>query len=242
MSLLYEQVADALRQRVAKGVWKTGDRLPSERELCVEFEVSTITVRHAVAQVVAEGLLVRLQGRGTFVASDHVVVQGPPALTSFTQDLNQRGWQSSAKVLQFETVSPPEPIRIKLRLAAFGLVYVLRRLRLADGLPIAIQSAYLPAAWFLGLAQYDFTAQSLYGVLEGDYHVRLGQATETYRPGVVTEEEAKLLATPVGAPAFRIERVTSDVSGRPIELVESVTHGERWALTVHLTRSALRRG
>src|SRR5215475_10150554 len=102
-SPLYQQSAEALRTRLARSEWKEGDRLPSETELCEEFGVSTVTMRRAVATLVAEGLLIRLQGKGTFVSSDHAILQGPPELTSFTQDMRARGWRASARVLSFRT-------------------------------------------------------------------------------------------------------------------------------------------
>src|SRR5262249_35268227 len=84
---LYHQTAEILRSRIVQNVWKQGDRLPSEGQLCEEFGVSSITMRRAVATLVAEGLLIRLQGKGTFVSTDHAIVHGPPQLTSFTEDM-----------------------------------------------------------------------------------------------------------------------------------------------------------
>ena len=88
-TFLYRQITDALRARIADKVWKQGDRIPAEPQLCEEFGVSSITMRRAVANLVAEGLLVRWPGKGTFVTADHLVVQGPPRLTSFTQDMRR---------------------------------------------------------------------------------------------------------------------------------------------------------
>ena len=104
---LYHQTAEILRSRIVQNVWRQGDRLPSENQLCDEFGVSSITMRRAVATLVAEGLLVRLQGKGTFVSSDHAIVQGPPQLTSFTEDMQLRGWQSAARVIGFRTERAP---------------------------------------------------------------------------------------------------------------------------------------
>src|SRR5215813_10277471 len=159
---LYSQTAEILRSRIAQSVWKQGDRLPSENELCQEFGVSSITMRRAVATLVAEGLLIRLQGKGTFVSSDHAIPQGPPQLTSFTEDLQLRGWRPTARLLSLTFERAPGPVAIKLGLAAGALVYVLRRVRLADERPVAIQVAYVPALLFPALETYDFSKASLY--------------------------------------------------------------------------------
>src|SRR5499427_10067344 len=111
---LYHQTAEVLRSRIVQNVWKQGDRLPSENQLCEEFGVSSITMRRAVATLVAEGLLVRLQGKGTFVSSDHAIVQGPPQLTSFTQDMRARGWHGSARLLSLSMERAPGHVATKL--------------------------------------------------------------------------------------------------------------------------------
>src|SRR5262249_33202344 len=154
---LYSQTAEVLRSRIAQNMWKQGDRLPSETQLCEEFGVSSITMRRAVATLVAEGLLVRLQGKGTFVSSDHTIVQGPPELTSFTQDMRARGWRASARVLSLRTERASGRIATKLGLSSGALVSVISRVRLADGQPVAIQTAHLPGLLFPGLETYDFS-------------------------------------------------------------------------------------
>jgi GntR family transcriptional regulator len=234
---LYHQTAGVLRARIADGIWKQGDRLPPEWQLCEEFGVSTITMRRAVAILVAEGLVARLQGKGTFVTSDHAIVQGPPQLTSFTEDLRQRGWEPSARVLSIETVRAEPWVSGKLGLPANAPVTVLRRLRMADGLPVALQWAHLPALQFPGLERFDFSHESLYEVLARHYAVKAGNATDIYRAGTAVGEEAALLEVPNDSAAFRVERLTTDSTGKRIELVESVIRGDRWTLVLKLAVS-----
>jgi len=232
---LYRQTAEVLRSRIAQMVWKQGERLPSESRLCEEFGVSSITVRRAVATLVAEGLLVRLQGKGTFVSSDHAIVQGPPELTSFTQDMEARGWHGTARVLALRTERAATRVATKLGLSTGAPVSIIRRVRLADGLPVAIQTAHLPALLFPELERYDFSRESLYGVLERVYGVRPAHATEIYHAGKVGQAEADPLDVEVGSPAFHVERVASDSTDRRIELVDSVIRGDRWTLVLRLS-------
>lgn len=233
---LYARTADALRKRVGTE-WHAGDRIPAESQLCEEFGVSSITMRRAVATLVAEGLLVRLQGRGTFVSSDHSIVQGPPRLTSFTQDMDARGWKSSARVLGATAGRAPADVCLQLGLGESAVVTKIERVRLADDEPVALQLAYLPSIVFPGLEAHNFSRESLYEVLKGHYSVQPAAATETYRASTANPDEAKLLGVPVRSPVFRVERVTVDGSGHKIEYVRSVFRGDRYSLQLRLSAS-----
>ena len=232
---LYAQTADALRARLSEKIWRQGDRLPSETELCREFGVSSSTLRRAIGMLVAEGLLVRIQGKGTFASGDHTLVLGPPQLTSFTQDMERRGWRASARVVSVSFVPASAAIATKLGIGEGAPTIAITRVRIADEAPVAIQTANLPSLFFPGLERYDFSRESLYRVLERNYDVRPVNAAETYRASVADDTEAELLDVPAGSPVFRVERVTSDGSGRRIELVESVIRGDRYTLALRLS-------
>jgi GntR family transcriptional regulator len=234
---LYTQTADALRTRITRGVWRQGDRVPSEVQLCEEFGVSSITMRRAVATLVNEGLLVRIQGKGTYVASDHAVVQGPPRLTSFTRDMQLRGWRSTARLIGIDTMRAPSPIAHRLGMPEGALLAAIRRVRLADDHPVALQTAYLPALLFPGVERFDFAVESLYEVMQREYGVKPAVATETYRAAKVTAEEARLLDVEQDSAALRAERLTSDSTGRRVEYVESVMRGDRYTLSLRLSAS-----
>lgn len=235
---LYSQTADALRLRISRGMWRQGDRLPSELQLCDEFGVSSITMRRAVGTLVNEGLLVRIQGKGTYVASDHAVVQGPPRLTSFTQDMERRGWRPSARLVGIDSVRAPLHIAHQLGLPEGALLISIRRVRLADDHPVAIQVAHLPSLLFPGIERFDFAAESLYGIMRREYGLEPAVATETYRASKVDEAEAELLEVEVESAALRAERLTTDSTGRRVELVESVMRGDRYTLSLRLSASA----
>jgi GntR family transcriptional regulator len=234
---LYSQTADALRAGITEGGWRQGDRLPSEVQLCEKFGVSSITMRRAVATLVNEGLLVRIQGKGTYVASNHAVIQGPPRLTSFTQDMELRGWQSTARLLGMDTVRAPLSYATRLGVPEGALLVNIRRVRLADDHPVAIQLTHLPALLFPGIERFDFARESLYEVMQREYGVKPAVASETYRASKVTAEEAALLEVPPDSAALRAERLMSDSTGRRVELVESVMRGDRYTLSLRLSAS-----
>jgi len=193
-----------------------------------------------MADLVADGLLTRRQGKGTFVSTNRAIVQGPPGLTSFTDDLASRGWKPSARVLEMRVHNAGSHIGPKLGIPDSALAISLSRVRIADGDPIAIQTSHVPAVLFPGLDKLDFSHRSLYDVMEVDYGTRPIRSTDTYIASMLSAKEAELLEVRTGSPALRSERVSTDSTGRTLEFVESVIRGDRYTIVLNLsaTRSA----
>jgi GntR family transcriptional regulator len=148
-----------------------------------------------------------------------------------------RGWRSTARLLGMETLRAPVPVAHRLGMPEGALLVSLRRLRLADDHPVAIQTAYLPALFFPEIDRFDFAGESLYEVMLREYGVKAAVATETYRASKVDAGEATLLVVEPGSAALRAERLTSDSTGRRIEYVESVMRGDRYTLSLRLSAS-----
>ena len=232
---LYAQITEILRSRITDGIWRSGDQLPSEPQLCAEFGVSSITLRRALRDLSEGGFLTRRQGLGTFVSEPHHLVFGYPRLSSLTEDLERRGWTSTSRVLRQQTVAAPAAIAEGLGLELGEPVTVIVRLRLADGEPIALQSAWLPARYFPGLDQVtELEGMSLYALLAERFAARPGRAIETFTASVADATEGGELKVAPGDPVFRVQRITTDERGRDIELVESVIRGDRYSLTHNL--------
>lgn len=138
----YIAIYDYLAERIGRDL-SAGDKIPSERELCERFSVSRMTVRQAVDALVNEGLLVRQQGKGTFVAHQKLDLQ--LRITSFAQEMRMRGMVPSTRVLMCEERQPPTMIASSLGLSESDTVYLIKRLRFADGIPMAVEEAWLPA-------------------------------------------------------------------------------------------------
>ncbi len=187
-----------------------------------------------MADLVADGLLTRWQGKGTFVSTNRAIVQGPPGLTSFTDDLASRGWEPSARVLEMRTRPAGAHVGPKLGVPESALVTSLSRVRIADGVPIAIQTSHVPAVLFPGLDKLDFTHRSLYQVMEHDYGTRPARSTDMYIASKLSAKEAQLLHARTGSPALRSERVSADSTGRTLEFVESVIRGDRYTIVLNL--------
>src|SRR6185503_15142116 len=157
---LYHQVKTSILSRIETGQWRPGDRLPSEDELADHFKVSKITVRQALRELAQLGHIRREQGRGTFVQRPPLV-EGPRKLTSFTEEMRRQGIQSTSEVLEQGVVGASSDVASVLGIHEDEPVFRLRRLRLADGDPMGVQTAYLPMRLVPGIDAFGFTRASL---------------------------------------------------------------------------------
>ena len=226
----YYEIEQALRLRIAE--LKPDEPLPSDAMLCEEFGVSRMTARNAVQRLVQEGIVYRVPGRGTFVAEPPVHRQAGNLL-SFTEEMRRRGREPSSKVLARETREPGPAEASALQLQPGAHVVVLRRLRLADDEPIAIEEAVFPATAGLIelLESADLQHSSLHDTLVHSGHVPTQGRARLGAEGA-TPEDALLLNVPEGSPLLVEKRVIHDQDGRPLELCESRYAGDRYGLDV----------
>jgi GntR family transcriptional regulator len=209
----YEELCDGLREEILNKL-RPGDSLDSERTLVERFGVSRVTVRRSLNQLDAEGLIVRVHGSGTYV-SDSQLIGKTLRLTSFTDDMRERGLEASSVVLTSDVIHADTALATLLRLLAGADVLRLRRLRLADRTPMALEDAFVPLELFPAIEERDLTT-SLYASFS-DYGYQVDRARQQITSVALTEEEAKLLGRTRGTPALRVDRVSMDRLGRPLE-------------------------
>ena len=224
---LYAQLKDSLTADVASGRYKPHQRLPSERELSQRFKVSRMTVRQALLALARDGLIYSRAGRGTFVAEPKIDQQ-LRTLTGFTQDVRSRGGQPATRVLEAKVIAATPEVATALQISPHTETILLSRLRLADGAPLAIETAYLPLARFPGLLTHNFERESLYDVLENQYQVKLTQAEQTIEAAIAGSYESELLDLTRRAAVLNIRRLTLTDAGVPVEYVCSVYRGDRY--------------
>jgi len=232
---LYDQVREALQERIRSGEWRPGDRLPTIRELCLQYGVSRVTILQALDALTRAGLIGRRQGKGIFVTRPKIE-QGPIALTSFTEDMERRGQVPATRVLELGRIPAPAHVAERLGLTVGQPVVLLRRLRLADGEPLALMTSHLPDHLFPGLADRTGPIDSLYRLLQEQYGVTPTTAIESYEPARLGAAEARLLGVRTGALAFSVERVARDQLGRLIEFTASLLRGDRHRVILELRR------
>jgi GntR family transcriptional regulator len=224
----WRRIEQALRERIAE--LSPGDALPSDAELCAEFGVSRMTARNAMQRLADEGLVMRVPGRGSFVAEPPTHRRADRLLT-FSREMERRGRRPRSRVLNRE-IRPSTPVEA----SALGLppgepVVELRRLRLADEEPIAIETAVLVRGTGPSVMGADLELGSLHDALAGGgYHLRRGIATIAAAPA--THEEAKLLGLAKGDALLVERRVIMDSAGRRIEATESRYPADRYALDI----------
>ncbi|HEY8535909.1 MAG TPA: GntR family transcriptional regulator [Vicinamibacterales bacterium] len=236
---LYHQVMTSLRAEIEAGRFAPGDQLPPEDRLVARFGVSRITIRHALRELAEHGYITRRQGRGTFVRN-RTLEQGPRALTSFTEEMRRHGLRCSSQVLESGIIEAPEDVASALNLRPGDPVFRLRRLRLADGSPMGLQTACLPASLVPDIERIDFANLSLYDVLRERYRLEPARARETHRAIPAPAEDARWLQIAPGSPALAAERLTSLADGRPLEHVAAIMRGDRYAVVLDLTARSAR--
>ncbi|GAA2746850.1 GntR family transcriptional regulator [Kitasatospora cinereorecta] len=226
------RVRDYLRDFVESR--SPGDPIPSERALCEQLGVSRPTLRSAVDELVATGLIVREHGRGMFVAPAKITQELAAATEDHAFVLPRAAGTWTSRVLEFGTVQAGARVGRKLKLSPAVEVCYIARLRLVDGEPMAIEYLHLPAALVAGLQAEDMVAGDFYELLRDRYGVRVHEAVQSMEPTVVSEKEARLLDVPVLSPALHVERLTTDRGGRPVEYVHSLYRGDRYRIVSRL--------
>ncbi len=221
----YYEIEQALRARIA--ALEPHAPLPSDARLCEEFGVSRMTARNAVQRLVQEGLVYRVPGRGTFVAAEDAHRTATHIL-SFSDEMRRRGRTPTSRVV--ENAVRPATAEERARLGAESVV-VLRRVRLADGEPVALETAVFPAARVAPLLEGDLESVSLFETLAGSGLVpTAGRAAIAAQ--AAGEEDARLLGVRKGEPMLVERRLIRDQGGEPLEWTESRYVGSRYGLDV----------
>ncbi|MGE5591400.1 MAG: GntR family transcriptional regulator [Bacillota bacterium] len=237
---LYHQLRELIMQEVESGALRPGDQIPTEAELGARHGISRMTVRMAITELVREGVLVRTRGKGTFVAKP-AIQKRLSSLLSFTEEMTQRGASAGSRLLSFSRQEVGKKLAEHLELQPGDPVWEVRRLRMADGEPIAIQRVYLPVALCPTLSAEHVEGRSLYRLLSEHYGLVPARAQERYRPVLpVDAAEAALLGVSTGSPCFWVERTTYRADGRVMEFVQSILRGDRYTLEVDLLKPTSR--
>jgi GntR family transcriptional regulator len=224
----YYQIEQAILEQIQQKLIKPGTQLPSEAELAQKYQVSRITAKRALDDLVKQGWAYRQQGRGTFVAQTRI--RDISGFGSFSEDIKARGLVPGSQVLLFEDVEPEQELRERLKLAEGEHVYLLKRLRLANDEPVAVETAYLPCRFFQGLINENLTNKSLYSILTEKYQIVPTWADAEIDAREATKEEASLLKLGGKKSVLAARRVTYAANYDVIETVDSIYRGDRFTL------------
>jgi GntR family transcriptional regulator len=217
-SPLYQQIKALITQSLQSGEWKPGELIPSEVELANRFKVSQGTVRKAIDELAAENLVVRRQGKGTFVATHHEA----RAQFRFLRLMPDAGEPHSAdnRILEVKRLRAPAEVARLLDIKSGDSVIFIKRVQSFDGAPTIVEELWLPGMIFKGLTAERLVEYKgpMYGLFETEFGTRMIRATERIRAVVADEDAAELLKIAVHTPLLSVERVSYTYGDKPVEV------------------------
>ncbi|MDR0952238.1 MAG: GntR family transcriptional regulator [Oscillospiraceae bacterium] len=235
---LYSQLVNIVRRNIAAGTLAPGELLPSEAELCRAFDVSRSTVRQAIGSLEAEGLVVRKQGRGTFVAEPKMR-RKTENVYSFTSEISSMGLTPSSTLIEFEVLLPTPDITKVLELSsADSGIYKFTRIRNVNGEPLILETSFYPQHIYPKLTRELLRDHSFYSLL---YEVGIAPAcaVDSYSAVVLAREEAEILGCKQGSCAFSVQRRTRTETGMIYEYTQSLIRADRITLDVFLHKDGV---
>lgn len=232
---LYHQLKAAIRHEIRLGHWLHGTVIPPERELIARFGVSRTTVRQALGELVAEGILYRQQGKGTFVAVPRPIVETLSGLTGHVEELHLRGLSPQVTVLEVAVAAPPDSIAAMLELEPDEPAQVIRRLVAVDGEPLLTMTAWLPLRLGLTVTKADLRDASIYRLLE-THGVYPTHGRQRIKATVASAAEAGVLQVDAGQPLLEVTRTVFTAGDKPVEWSRALYRPDRYEYIVELRR------
>ena len=233
---LYVQIRERLRADLAE--MEAGQAIPIEADLEKEFKVSRITIRRAVEDLVSAGLLVRQQGRGTFVQRNKLTHE-LKVITSWTDQLKVLGFSPKTSHKKIELEAPSPAVADALQLPKHAEVIRIQRVRLAGREPISFMVNFLPAHLVPGLKEEGFAGESLYDALRTQYSLQPVSAVDTVGTRQASSEESSALRISRRAPVLTVQRISYLADGAPLELAIVASRGDRYEYRVMLQNSKI---
>ncbi len=238
---LYVQIIENVSEAIRKGVLQSGDRLPPQLELAEYLGVSLAPVKQALSELEKQGIVARRQGLGTFIRDITPVREERIQYTRipwFHREMDERGLSPSAQVLELSKLraGSDKQVQEELKLQAEDEVVLLKRVRLADDMPLANQTAYFVAAKVPGLVERNIgSKESITQILADEYGLTIAAAQQRISADGATAEDARYLNVVEGGPLLLIERTSYLENGEPLEFLRDRRHPS-WTFTAWLSR------
>jgi GntR family transcriptional regulator len=238
-SFLYARVETVLAGEIADGNLKVGAQLPTEDDLIARFGVSRITVRRAIQNLVRRNLVEIRRGKGTFVAAPKIT-QELKELSGFVEDMHSLGRKPTARVIAKEIVAANEIVARQLALTTGERVVRIRRVRLADSVPLSFDETYLPLEIGKKVMTNDLKIEPIFSLLERKYDVPLIEAEYKLDAVAAGSEVARVLKVKPRSPVFRIERTSYSTGDRPVDYETLHYRGDLVRFVTRLARKTTR--
>lgn len=222
---LYDQLAEQIRKDIYEGTFSQGEKIPSEFELSDMYNVSRSTVRKAISVLVAEKLLVKAHGKGTFVAAAKPTISNSTFL-SFTENVTSMGKTLLTKTIRIAHTTPTERQMQFFKMSTEESLIMIERLRIIDHVPICVETSWFSQK-FSSLEHKDLNG-SLYSVLQNDYNITPYNGSKTIELCYASQEESELLDVPRGSALMLVEDLVYDSNGTPLHISKQVVRGDKF--------------
>lgn len=227
---LYVQLEEILRFSIANSEWEANQLIPSENELSKTYGLSRMTVRSVIINLVNEGLLYRVQGKGTFVSPPKISTKSP-AYQGVREQLEMQGYKIETKIIENVLISPDNRIMNILGVLQNEKVVFIKRVRIADGIPVSIHNSYIPVRLCPIIPAEELETDQLCTIMDKRYGLRAASVTETLESVLASEEEAKLLMIERRHPLLLLEDINRTSEGRVFEYTKIAYRGDKIKLT-----------
>lgn len=233
---LYVQLFEILKERIEAGDWHVNSQIPTEEELCKNYDVSKATVRLAIAELARQGYLKRQQGKGTFVCK-RVIAEGLSMITGFKELMLEAGVKFTTQVLAQTMIMPTDDLNIKLDVSEDKHIIYIKRLRLVDDEPVLIQETFIPRHVCPELLEENLEVDSLFKLLENKYGIRITKVKDYIGIAYLTPDEGRLLGLSTGSAALLLEQYFYSGENQ-IKYTRSIKRPDRFKFFVELDRKS----
>lgn len=236
---LYVQIKETLRKRILDGTYAPHSQMPSEHELCAMFGVSRITVRQALGDLQKEGILFKLHGKGTFVSKPKAF-QNVTSLQGFAEAMSSMGYEIVNQLRSCRIVKANRHVAQRLDVPEGAPVAEIHRVRMLNREPVSLELTWVPEALGKRLANADLVTRDIFLILENDCGIALGHADVSIEAILADDDIAHALRVEEGSPVLRIERLTHDASGTPIDYEYLYFRGDAFQYRLRVDRQKAR--
>lgn len=227
---LYAQLEGILRASILNGEWKPNQAIPSELELSRTHGVSRMTARAVVTQLVNDGLLRRVQGKGTFVIEKKIATKSL-AYMGIREQLERMGYQIATRLLNFRQIEASQSLAAILNIMPGDVVHFIERLRIIDDGPISLHRSYIPKILTPTLRDDRLETEQLCVILQNEFNLKTAVVTETLESVQATSEEAQLFAVSKTFPLLLLTDINKTIAGRIFEFTKVLFRGDKVKLS-----------
>ncbi|MGE6257158.1 GntR family transcriptional regulator [Heyndrickxia sporothermodurans] len=233
---LYSQIADWFREKIISKEWSKNHQLPAEEDLAKQLEVSRGTLRKAISSLIKEGILIQIQGKGTFVAEPKVSHPFGQELISFAESMEREGIQFETKVLEKRLIHPNASIQKRFSLIEDQTVLYLKRVRYIDQEPVILLENYIQVNLCPGIELVEFERIPLFTAIENYSKRKIKSGIRQFEARGLEEEQSALLSLPIGAPVLYIDQITYLDESIPVEVSQVWLRSDKYSMASYLHR------